>query len=129
VLHNVIGCCEPKSEQIRRETIQRAASSRMFLFLRQTRPFSRKKSNTPRKTGQVKLASLYCDYYDNEPHKPSEIITEKLAAGILKLAENRVEHFTKNVRPMFDHVLEIDPEKVVRLQDEILGTSDTQVDS
>jgi len=40
-----------------------------------------------------------------------------------------VEHFTKNVRPMFDHVLEIDPEKVVRLQDEILGTTDTQVDS
>lgn len=80
-------------------------------------------------TERTKLASLYCDYYDTEPHKPSELITEKLAAETLKLAERRVEHFTKRVRPMFDHVLEIDPEKVIRLQDEILGTSDTHVDS
>jgi len=64
---------------------------------------------TPRKRQErAKLASLYCDYYDTEPHKPSELITEKLAAETLKLAENRVEHFTKRARPMFDHVLEID---------------------
>lgn len=80
-----------------------------------------------RMTERVKLASLYCDYYGTEPHKPSELITEKLAAETLKLGENRVEHFTKRVRPMFDHVLEIDPEKVMRLQSEILGTTDTQV--
>lgn len=78
---------------------------------------------------QVKLASLYCDYYGTEPHKPSELVTEKLATETLQLAEKRVQHFTKRVRPMFDHVLEIDPEKVIRLQAEILGTSDTQVDS
>ena len=65
---------------------------------------------------RFKLASLYCDYYDTEPHKPSETITEKLAAETLKLAEKRVEHFTKRVRPMFDYVLKIDPEEVIRLQ-------------
>ncbi len=30
---------------------------------------------------------------------------------------------------MFDHVLEINPEKMIGLQAEILGTSDTHVDS
>jgi len=70
---------------------------------------------------QIKLASLYCDYYGIEPYQPSELITEKLAAETLKLAENRVEHFMKNVRPKFDHVLEIDPKEMIRLQSEILG--------
>jgi len=80
-------------------------------------------------TERIKLASLYGDYYGTEPHKPSELITEKLAAEALRLAENRVEYFTKRVRPMFDHVLEINPEKMICLQAEILGTSDIQVDS
>ena len=80
-------------------------------------------------TERFKLASLYCDYYGTEPRKPSDLITETLAAEALKLAENRVEHFTKRVRPMFDYVLEIDPEQVLRLQAEILGTDGTRVDS
>ena len=75
---------------------------------------------------QVKLASLYCDYYGIEPHKPSDLITEALAAGALKLAENRVEHFQKNVRPKFDHVLEIDTAEIARLQSEFFGTKDVQ---
>lgn len=85
--------------------------------------------NATKATEQVKLASLYCDYYGDEPHKPSDFITEELAAGALKLAESRVEYFQKNVRPKFDHVLEIDPREVIRLQSELFGTTDAQEDS
>jgi hypothetical protein len=59
-----------------------------------------------------------------EPFKASDLITEELAAGPLKLAENRVEHFQKNVRRRFDCVLEIDPQEVIRLQNELLGKKD-----
>jgi AbiV family abortive infection protein len=79
-----------------------------------------------RGTERFKLASLYCDYYGIEPHKPSELITEELAAGALKLAENRVAHFNEHVRPKFDQVLKIDPEEVIRLQNQLFGTWDVQ---
>jgi hypothetical protein len=69
---------------------------------------------------------LYCDYYGIEPHKPSELITEDLAAGALKLAENRVAHFNEHVRPKFDYVLKIDPKEMVRLQNEFFGARDVQ---
>ena len=82
--------------------------------------------NATKAIERVKLASLYCDYYVIEPYKPYELITEKLAAETLKLADKRVEHFTKNVRPMFDHVLEINPEEIIRFQNELLGTRDVQ---
>jgi AbiV family abortive infection protein len=74
-------------------------------------------------TEKIKLASLYCDYYGIEAYMPLELITEELAAGTLGLAEKRVEHFVKNIRPKFDHVLEIDPDEVIRLQKELFGNS------
>lgn len=73
-------------------------------------------------TERFKLASLYCDYYGIEPHKPSELITQELAVGALKLAENRVAYFNEHVRPKFDHALRIDAKEVIRLQSELLGS-------
>jgi AbiV family abortive infection protein len=80
-------------------------------------------NNVTKDTERIKLASLYSDYYGIEVHKPSELVTEKLAAVTLQLAEKRVDHFIENVRPKFDHVLEIDPDEVIRLQKELFGTS------
>ena len=44
-------------------------------------------------------ASLYCDFYGTRAHAPSELVTEELARGTLKLVQNRVERFTKEAGP------------------------------
>lgn len=80
-------------------------------------------------TERMKLASLYCDFWGIEPCAPSELITEQLARGALKLAQNRVEHFTKEVRPKFDQALEIDPAEIRRFQSEFLREMGANVES
>jgi AbiV family abortive infection protein len=72
--------------------------------------------------GKVKVASWYCDFYGVRPHRPSELIPEQLASGILKLAKNRVEHFSEQVRPKFDQVLQIDPAEIIQLRNALLGS-------
>src|ERR1051326_3804526 len=69
----------------------------------------------------MKLASLYTDFYGVDARTPSELITKQLTSEVLRLAKNRAKHFSENVRPMFDHVLQIDLTEFIRLRDKSLG--------
>ena len=73
-------------------------------------------------TETMKLASLYCDFYGVVAQAPSELIPEKLATEVLKLAKNRVKHFRANVRPKLDQVLKIDPKEIEHFRNEFLRT-------
>lgn len=79
-------------------------------------------------TEEIKLASLYCDFYGTRAQAPSELLTEQLARGALKLAQNRVEHFTKEVRPKFEHALKIDPAEIRRFQNRFLRSMGAQTE-
>jgi AbiV family abortive infection protein len=80
-------------------------------------------------TEKVKLAALYCDFYGVQPCAPSELITEQLASGALKLAKNRVKHFTEQIRPMFDRALQIDPAEIMPFLREFLRSMRVDVES
>jgi AbiV family abortive infection protein len=69
---------------------------------------------------RVKLASLYCDFYGIKAHAPSEVVSQKLAAEILTLLKNRLNHFTEHILPKFDQAAKIDPTEVLRFQQEFL---------
>jgi len=75
---------------------------------------------------KMKLASLYCDFYGAHACAPSELITEQLARNVLRLAQERVEHFAASVRPYFDRALDIDPAEAARFQDEFLRLMDVR---
>lgn len=72
------------------------------------------------KSEKLKLASLYSDFYGSQASAPSEIITKELASGAMTLADNRVRHFTQEVRPKFDQILKIDPQKILNFENELL---------
>jgi AbiV family abortive infection protein len=77
---------------------------------------------------KFKLASLYCDFYDDKPHAPSELVSETLASKLLELSKKRVRHFTEHVRPKFDQALRVDPAQILRFQREFLQAMSTDKD-
>ena len=123
---------KPNDRQIRREKLQTEISNaprengrvNFFegIFVSQSDESLKELEAFTKGTETMKFASLYCDFYGVVAQAPSELIPEKLATEVLKLAKNRVKHFRANVRPKLDQVLKIDPKEIEHFRNEFLRT-------